>query len=139
MCLSTILSEKAKQRWLDKQPNTIIAYKTVVERGSRVKRYYPPCCRTGTPYKEGVNEISEYKTKHPIVERSTLFGSHEHYTGRYPAHFHLWVDVSGVKCWGNGYHFLKCEVNKKDITTVGWQNHHRVIVATKFKILEEIR
>lgn len=139
MCLRTKMSVADKKVWLEKQPETIIAYKVVklkIRARSRTKNRFYPMYYGGKEFKRN-NLVREMRSKNSYKFSNTQFDK----SGRpasYIAYYHLFTTHQDAKVYAIG-HFgvvvIQCYVPKESITDVGFQNSKLTIVTRKFTIV----
>lgn len=130
MCLSLVMTDKDKDKWLKgKKGKNLTCYKVV--KIWREKVFEPPYF--GYAYNFGRNKIEEPPIKNFLVK---IEGKGSYRT--YIPFFHLFYEYESALEWTQtGYNdndkfIVKCYVPKTCIEYVGEQRGDRVIVATEF-------
>lgn len=127
MCLSTVWSKEKTKEWLDKQPDEIKGWK-VTSAYRKVGGGYelcPPCFKAKCPAYKKTNKRQRSANK--IVAPCNK--------AEYQPNFHLFMTRQDARDWWNmtwGYPIIKCSIPKSQITAIGTQSGHRVIVTKEF-------
>jgi len=149
MCLSIRWGNESTKEWLKTFPDTITAYKVVLEKlhgwmdHKEVISVYPPIRTNTGPYKK-TNTISSYDESRAGRINT---GSKK---GKYQPFFHLFLSETAARTWADEVSVidgemvvLKCEIPKDQITTVGNQfstvrnqSSAAVIVTREFTFVE---
>lgn len=139
------MSEEEKEEWLTKQNDPIIVYKAV-RKSIKNGRFYPLFEQRDKPFKKGRNTLTPGQVTYRKRWSCSTVQRYGYYADfSYVPCFHFFLSQHAAHyTWRDLYpSVLKCEVRKKDVTVVGWQNRGAstsdyTIVATAFKILGEV-
>ena len=131
MCLDVLKSEEETEKLLKSKKDKIIAYKVVDKTAKGYESFHFNNCPF---HSRKMNRITNFRamitTNYSYVE--------------YNPYYHLFFCKEGARehikgWWGRtNACIVKCEIPKKDITTVGKQDGEIVIVTRAFKIIEEV-
>ena len=122
MCLNTLWSEERAKKWLRRQKSPLIVYN--VARTTVTGRYIPTYW--DGLYRKGWNKA--HPPPNPITD--------------YVPYFHRWYSFRVARKWKQGLssrYVLRWRIRKRDVTAVGTQAHHIVIVCKRAYLMGEVK
>lgn len=132
MCLDILWSDEKTNKWLRDKPDVIFAYKVVSVVNGNV---YPPMFATGHGLFCRTNKIGKNYCPSLIETVVDQIGLAKRKT--YRAYYHVFADSAGAIGWrGSREQILKCVIEKNQVTDIGIQNGHVVIITKKFTFID---